>query len=106
MGMIAGSIFVHRDVESGSQGIWIVLDRFVGVGAVAVVAIVFMFADPKPMYNWHRAGSLALIELVVIYFFAQGKDVLGNIFSLFPFRFLGGFGFSIVLLQHAVYRFA
>eukprot|EP00300_Choanocystis_sp_HF-7_P033526 c45887_g1_i1.p1 GENE.c45887_g1_i1~~c45887_g1_i1.p1 ORF type:complete len:408 (+),score=63.99 c45887_g1_i1:52-1275(+) len=105
MGLVLGSIFVERPLEHDSK-IFSVAERFLGLIAFAGGIVVYMFAPVGPMYNWHQTGSLLFLQAIVVYFFANGKDILGMIFSLFPFRFLGGFAFPILVLMFPVQAFA
>lgn len=105
LGMVLGSIFAERPIEHGSK-LYSVAERFCGLALFCAGLLVFAFAKPQPMVHWHQTGSLLLLEALVVYLFANGKDVLGMIFSLFPFRILGGFAFPIIILMYPVQMFA
>eukprot|EP00300_Choanocystis_sp_HF-7_P024168 c25573_g1_i1.p1 GENE.c25573_g1_i1~~c25573_g1_i1.p1 ORF type:complete len:409 (-),score=58.00 c25573_g1_i1:37-1263(-) len=105
MGLLLGSIFAERN-DADSDVMSSFADRFAGLVGFGILGFVYLFAKPEPMLNWHQTGSLLLLQAMIVYYFAKGKDVLGMIFSLMPFRFLGGFAFPIIILMHPVKLFA
>jgi len=107
MGLTAGSIFVERNVPEPELGLGGLCRRFGGTVLFLVMMITQSYARVDPMYHWHQVGSQSLAEIIMIYLFASGKDViLGNVFGLKPVRVVAGLATAAFIMQSAVNNFA
>lgn len=108
MGLTAGSVFVDRDVESEAAiGIGALFRRFGGTVLFLATFIVMCQFNVEPMYHWHQVGSLSLLQALMIYAFANGRDlILGNAFSAFPVRVVSGYATVSLIISPAIHEFA